>query len=191
MERPKITNCVTGVATSLVGANMASSVASTTSSSSSSASSAAVDKRKKLEETSKESRIDAQQVIDDLIKSANLEHDVHDQGIIDHLLVWSLLAISTLFNFVCHAVSGLQLKDITQNAQSNQWDHGKGKVYGSIWWWWQRKTRQDYQSNSHTQTNWSYPRNGRTVVVNHSLTCSWYVDCLGVVKQIISREKIW
>lgn len=83
MERPKITNCVTGVATSLAGANTASSVASnsTTSSSSSSASSGAVDKRKKLEETSKESRIDAQQVIDDLIKSANLEHDVHDQGI--------------------------------------------------------------------------------------------------------------
>jgi hypothetical protein len=30
-------------------------------------------------------------------------------------------------------VSGLQLKDITKNAQSNQWDHGKGKVYGG-WW---------------------------------------------------------
>jgi hypothetical protein len=28
------------------------------------------------------------------------------------------------------SVSGLQLKDITKNAQSNQWDHGKGKVYG-------------------------------------------------------------
>ena len=43
-----------------------------------------MDKRKKLEETSKESRIDAQQVIDDLIKSANLEHDVHDEGTFHH-----------------------------------------------------------------------------------------------------------
>lgn len=34
----------------------------------------AIDKRRKLEEAGKESRIDAKQVIDDLIKSANLEH---------------------------------------------------------------------------------------------------------------------
>lgn len=39
-----------------------------------------VDKRKKSEESSRESRIDAQQVIDDLIKSANLEHG-SDEGI--------------------------------------------------------------------------------------------------------------
>ncbi len=78
MERPKIAS--SGIAT---GQTMtASSVASSTSSSSSTAAiTGAVDKRKKLEETSKESRIDAQQVIDDLIKSANLEHDVHDEGI--------------------------------------------------------------------------------------------------------------
>ena len=40
-----------------------------------------LDKRKKMEET-KESRIDAKQVIDDLIKSANLEHDENAEGII-------------------------------------------------------------------------------------------------------------
>ena len=38
-----------------------------------------LDKRKKMED-SKESRIDAKQVIDDLIKSANLEHDVNAEG---------------------------------------------------------------------------------------------------------------
>jgi len=66
------------------------------------------DKRKKME-GGKESRIDAKQVIDDLIKSANLEHD--DSA----------------------AASGLQLKDITKNAQS-QWETGvRNKVYGNIW----------------------------------------------------------
>lgn len=40
---------------------------------------AAADKRKKLDE-SKESRIDAKQVIDDLIKSANLGHDDSQGG---------------------------------------------------------------------------------------------------------------
>lgn len=46
------------------------------------------------------------------------------------------IAIQIGFTFLLNlidaffAVSGLQLKDITKNAQSNQWDHGKGKVYG-------------------------------------------------------------
>ena len=81
MERPKIAGpCI---ATGLTAT--ASSVASSTSSSASSTvATGAMDKRKKLEETSKESRIDAQQVIDDLIKSANLEHDVHDEGTFHH-----------------------------------------------------------------------------------------------------------
>ena len=43
------------------------------------AAAAAAEKRKKFEE-SKESRIDAKQVIDELIKSANLEHDESEQG---------------------------------------------------------------------------------------------------------------
>jgi len=69
---------------------------------------AMLEKRKKMEE-SKESRICAKQVIDDLIKSANLEHDESAE------------------------VSGLQLKDITKNAQS-QWETGvRNKVYGNIW----------------------------------------------------------
>ncbi|KAI9564235.1 hypothetical protein GHT06_007973 [Daphnia sinensis] len=112
MERPKIVSNSIGVAgVPSVGSTSSSSAsASNTNTSTSSASSTGTaDKRKKLEEQSKESRIDAKQVIDDLIKSANLEHDVHAE------------------------VSGLQLKDITKNAQSNQWDHGKGKVYGGIW----------------------------------------------------------
>ncbi|XP_059353518.1 uncharacterized protein LOC130692606 isoform X2 [Daphnia carinata] len=113
MERPKIVSNSIGVAGApSVGSTSSSSAsASNTNTSTSSASSTGTaDKRKKLEEQSKESRIDAKQVIDDLIKSANLEHDVHAE------------------------VSGLQLKDITKNAQSNQWDHGgKGKVYGGIW----------------------------------------------------------
>lgn len=81
MERPKMANSLVGGATGL-SANTVSSVASSTSSSSSAnaAGAGVVDKRKKLDEPSKESRIDAKQVIDDLIKSANLEHDVHDQG---------------------------------------------------------------------------------------------------------------
>jgi len=67
-----------------------------------------LDKRKKMEET-KESRIDAKQVIDDLIKSANLEHDENAEA------------------------SGLQLKDITKNAQSH-WETGvRSKAYGNIW----------------------------------------------------------
>ncbi|KAK4019711.1 hypothetical protein OUZ56_001723 [Daphnia magna] len=112
MERPKIVSNSIGVAGApSVGSTSSSSAsASNTNTSTSSASSTGTaDKRKKLEEQSKESRIDAKQVIDDLIKSANLEHDVHAE------------------------VSGLQLKDITKNAQSNQWDHGKSKVYGGIW----------------------------------------------------------
>ena len=40
---------------------------------------AMLEKRKKMEE-SKESRICAKQVIDDLIKSANLEHDESAEG---------------------------------------------------------------------------------------------------------------
>lgn len=95
MERPKIANhSMTGTATGF-SANTVSSVTSSTSSSSGThacvgGSGGAVDKRKTklaMDEVSKESRIDAKQVIDDLIKSANLEHDVHDQGmsrVFDH-----------------------------------------------------------------------------------------------------------
>lgn len=70
------------------------------------AAAAAADKRKE----SKESRIDAKQVIDDLIKSANLlEHDESEQA------------------------SGLQLKDITKHAPA-QWEGGGPKsVFGSVW----------------------------------------------------------
>ncbi|XP_046643513.1 protein FAM102A-like isoform X2 [Daphnia pulicaria] len=115
MERPKIAGggvagTGVGLATgtvSSIGSSSSSSASATNTSTCSS--SGTTDKRKKLEERieSKESRIDARQVIDDLIKSANLENDVN-----------------------AGEVSGLQLKDITKNAQSNQWDHGKGKVYG-------------------------------------------------------------
>lgn len=91
-------------------------IATTGSAAAAAASAAAADKRKKSEEASasKESRIDARQVIDDLIKSANLEHDENAE------------------------VSGLQLKDITKSSTpSHQWEHsggrGNGKVYGGIW----------------------------------------------------------
>ena len=56
-------------------------IATTGSAAAAAASAAAADKRKKSEEAvSKESRIDARQVIDDLIKSANLEHDENAEG---------------------------------------------------------------------------------------------------------------
>jgi len=72
------------------------------------AAAAAAEKRKKFEE-SKESRIDAKQVIDELIKSANLEHDESEQA------------------------SGLKLTDITKHAQA-QWEgSGPKSVFGSVW----------------------------------------------------------
>ena len=57
-------------------------IATTGSAAAAAASAAAADTRKKSEEASasKESRIDARQVIDDLIKSANLEHDENAEG---------------------------------------------------------------------------------------------------------------
>ncbi|XP_046636985.1 protein FAM102A-like isoform X2 [Daphnia pulicaria] len=81
MERPKTAGSVIGVA----GTGQATGTATSSSDTNTSTSSTGtVDKRKKLEE-----RIDARQVIDDLIKSVNLENDVN-------------------------AVSGLQLRDITK-----------------------------------------------------------------------------
>lgn len=86
MERPKIAGSGVaagtgaGLATGTVSSigSLSSSSASATNTSTCSSSGTA-DKRKKLEERieSKESRIDARQVIDDLIKSANLENDVN------------------------------------------------------------------------------------------------------------------
>lgn len=139
MERPKIVSNSIGVAGApSVGSTSSSSAsASNTNTSTSSASSTGTaDKRKKLEEQSKESRIDAKQVIDDLIKSANLEHDVHAEGTwpFHNLKLFVLLfGFFFLLNIFVFLVSGLQLKDITKNAQFNQWDHGKSKVYGGIW----------------------------------------------------------
>jgi hypothetical protein len=43
---------------------------------------------------------------------------------------WIYIFLLNLIDAFFFSVSGLQLKDITKNAQSNQWDHGKGKVYG-------------------------------------------------------------
>ena len=82
MERPKIVGSAiagSGLATGTVSSIGSSSSSSASATNTSTSSSGTVDKRKKLEERieSKESRIDARQVIDDLIKSANLEHDVN------------------------------------------------------------------------------------------------------------------
>ena len=81
MERPKIGGGVmagSGLATGTVSSIGSSSSSSASATNTSTCSSGTADKRKKLEERieSKESRIDARQVIDDLIKSANLENDV-------------------------------------------------------------------------------------------------------------------
>lgn len=96
MERPKLvvssaSSAVTPVGgplvtTATLGSAPANSSAPVTSikgaqtSASASAVPVAEVKRKKLEEAGKESRIDAKQVIDDLIKSANLEHDETAEG---------------------------------------------------------------------------------------------------------------
>ena len=67
-------------------------IATTGSAAAAAASAAAADKRKKSEEASasKESRIDARQVIDDLIKSANLEHDENAEGTIQYNIFTTL-----------------------------------------------------------------------------------------------------
>ncbi len=79
MERPKTAGSVIGVA----GTGQATGTATSSSDTNTSTSSTGtVDKRKKLEE-----RIDARQVIDDLIKSVNLENDVNaGKNMTEHFL---------------------------------------------------------------------------------------------------------
>lgn len=68
-ERPKTAGSVIGIAATGKATGSSSSSSATNTSTSSTGT---VDKRKKLEE-----RIDARQVIDDLIKSVNLENDIN------------------------------------------------------------------------------------------------------------------
>lgn len=130
MERPKPVQ--TAAATGSTGG----ATASATAGAAAQLPPGATDKRRKLEESSKESRIDAKQVIDDLIKSANLERGMDEsaEGTEQNFKNWRSITNIYLI-LVSLSVSGLQLKDITKNAQ--QWEHNgrgpNGKVYGGIW----------------------------------------------------------
>lgn len=139
MERPKLAAASASSAVAPPGGPMTAAAPGASSSSATGPASGAADaKRKKMEEAGKESRIDAKQVIDDLIKSANLEHDESAEGerppdrpaiwrrdvvrrLVETVPFFSLLFVSV------RTVSGLQLKDITKSAQSGQ------KAYGGIW----------------------------------------------------------
>lgn len=76
MERPKLAQPATSVSAAAAASSTTTTI--TTGGAALASSVLGPDKRRKLEEASKESRIDAKQVIDDLIKSANLGHESAD-----------------------------------------------------------------------------------------------------------------